>query len=473
MTLAATNADWADAKESVAAKPQSGVLSVWPVAAFTALAAFIVFITNWADPMIRHDDFPAMLAYPEGFWLKTLNEGRWLNYIWHLREIVTPSWLNYAAYQLLWVIFCAAVAVATMRDDRPDKLPIAIAVLLMLAPPATLISLWFNTLLPGLALVALYAVMGCRMSVRAHRAFLPLFVVATFMAYTTYPILLLVVCLVQTRNRSWGDLAGLVVLFGASFVAAVLLTYSINWYVHGVFDVPLASWREATPAEDMAGMLANAAAIKPLMLDFLITMTYHFQPGVYFHIGMLIAATLVLARYAPMKAVYLHTGLAIGLALLAAQVVKLGVKIPPRAFLFVWVFYVAILGSALTYAMRWDGWGPRVAFKLVLFLVLSYMFQTFKQTNTYGDWQSDTRAMAEAVGEGRAPVIVVGNLCDLPSCKGASIQTIDALKYRLWMIGGRKDVYFCNVDPESCVDAAPTATRLIVSGTGWRVEHPT
>ena len=73
-----------------------------------------------------------------------------------------------------------------------------LAVIIIVAPPATMISLWFNTLLPGLGLVALYAVLGVILSQSLHRALLLPFVIAGFMAYTTYPLLLLTVCLVCT-----------------------------------------------------------------------------------------------------------------------------------------------------------------------------------------------------------------------------------------------------------------------------------
>ncbi|HCI07744.1 MAG TPA: hypothetical protein DE314_10390, partial [Sulfitobacter sp.] len=81
--------------------------------------------------------------------------------------------------------------------------------------------------------------------------------VLTFMAYTTYPLLLLVICLYRQDNRSLPKLIALLAFFTASFIAAILLTYTINWSVHGVFGVPLADWRDATPAHNLAELTAN------------------------------------------------------------------------------------------------------------------------------------------------------------------------------------------------------------------------
>lgn len=73
-------------------------------------AIFGMSLPNLIDPMIRYDDYPALFAEGDLFWEKTLNEGRWVNYIWHLREIVTPAWLNFAIYQAFWALFAASLA---------------------------------------------------------------------------------------------------------------------------------------------------------------------------------------------------------------------------------------------------------------------------------------------------------------------------------------------------------------------------
>ncbi|MEO0401776.1 MAG: hypothetical protein AAF214_05320, partial [Pseudomonadota bacterium] len=79
----------------------------WSVLAVAVVGVVLISLPNLRDPMMRYDDFPALLADPSGFWAKTLHEGRWINYLWHLREIVTPAWLNFAVYQLLWATFAA------------------------------------------------------------------------------------------------------------------------------------------------------------------------------------------------------------------------------------------------------------------------------------------------------------------------------------------------------------------------------
>jgi len=162
------------------------------------------------DPMVRHDDFPALLADPSGFYIKTLEEGRWLNFWWTLRGWVSPAWINFAVYQFFWAIFAGAAAVNACGRKEELWYVIALSLMIAVATPALLVSLWFNTLIPGLGLVALFALLATFLDPVRTRLLLLVFVPATLMSHTTYALLLLAVCL-TTREapRSWRDLLSL------------------------------------------------------------------------------------------------------------------------------------------------------------------------------------------------------------------------------------------------------------------------
>ena len=100
----------------------------------TVLAVLVISAPNLIDPMIRFDDFPALFGDAESYWHKTKDEGRWLNYLWHLRGITTPAWLNFALYQVLWALFAAFLAIAALPDTSNR--------------------VWFTTVLALLVLVA-------------------------------------------------------------------------------------------------------------------------------------------------------------------------------------------------------------------------------------------------------------------------------------------------------------------------------
>lgn len=435
---------------SVSDQPRRG--QIWPVLVAAFLGVFAFSLPNLLDPIIRHDDYPAFFGDAEAFWEKTLHEGRWLNYIWHLRGIVTPAWLNFSVYQALWALFAAATSMAALGGRGPGWFPIVLALLILVAPPASLIALWFNTLIPGLAVVSLYAVLACYLSPRALRLLLPVFVVVSFMAYSTYPLLLLAVVLVRSDDRSLKDLAAVLVLYIFSFGLAVLTAYSLNWQVHGVFGVPLASWRASNPAADLAGVVANLPLVVQSLSDFLIRTAFEFKPAVWFHLGMLIGSTIVLWRNARMEALYLHAGLWSGLVLMAIQISKLGVIAPPRAFIFVWLFYALLIVRTAEILTQKGGLSGRMARNFVLLILGSYLLQTFIQYSVYRPWQEETRRLAKQVAVAQEPVYLRGQALQLPSAKAAFIQTETALVSRIRQQTGRTTI-LCHTDPIECAQA--------------------
>lgn len=442
---------------------------------WVALAAvFVMSLPNLADPMIRHDDFPALLADGDLFWNKTLHEGRWINYIWHLRGIVTPSWLNFAVYQLLWAVFAAATATVVTRNRGAGFFTLVLAIFILVSPSAMIISLWFNTLMPGLALVALFAVLACRVSDRALMAWLPVFVILTFMAYTTYPLLLLAVCLFRQDQRSFTRLIGILALFTASFIAAVLLTYTLNWQVHGVFGVPLDDWREATPAADLAGMMANLPKLWSVMSGFAVRTSFNFEPAVAFHLALFAAASLVLLWRSPLEALYIHAGLITGLVLVTAQVLKMGVTVPPRAFIFAWVFYgIAVLRAAQI--LSEDGARPgrfspglpgRLARNAVVLIAASYLLQGTILSSLFRPWQAETRALAQTLSTLPEPILILGHPAQIATARDAGIQSDKAFPFRLRQLIGR-DATLCGADLPPCGLPAPSAaSRTITTPSG-------
>ena len=415
-----------------------------------SLAAILVIsLPNLADPMIRYDDYPALFADADMFWNKTLHEGRWINYIWHLRGYVTPSWLNYLAYQVLWAIFAAATATVVIRQRELTFFKGALALIILVSPSALLISLWFNTLLPGLALVTAYALLACRISDRSLRLLLPIFVVLTFMAYTTYPLLLLAICLFKQEKRSVRNLVGLLCLFAFSILAAVLLTYAINWQVHGIFGVPLADWRNATPAHSLQDLYANLPKLWMTLDTLLAKSSFDYYPAQVFHLVLFTGSAFVLLRYEPMEALYLYAGLFIGLALVVCQVLKLGVSIPPRTFIFAWVFYGIAAVRAAEILSTKHPFAGRMARNAVMLIVGSYLLQSFQQATQYRSWQVETRQISQMLAETPAPLLIRGHPMKTTSGLRAGVQSDTAFQFRIRQLTGRNPI-LCSSEIESC-----------------------
>lgn len=402
------------------------------------------------DPMVRHDDFPALLADPSGFYIKTLHEGRWLNYVWHLRDWVAPAWVNFALYQFFWATFAAAAAVNACGRTAPLGYTIALALLIGVAPPALLISLWFNTLIPGIAAVALFAVLSTALSPRVMRWLLLVFVPVTLMAYTTYPLLLFAVCLTSHALRhTWRELFWTSAVFVASFALGILVIYTLNYWEHGVFGIPMAEWRNPTPAVDWASALANVREFGVFLETSALTLSFHFVPLMIAHGVLAVAALVILGRRTPLMPLYLLAVVAAGLALIALQIVLSGVTVAVRATGFIWMVYVvAIVRAAIILAEQ----GPltaRIARNVVFFILASYVLQMGKQYFNYLEWQQSTRGLAQEIGAGSAPVFVSGDFMALPGAASAGIQQPRGLRLRLTYLTGRA-VVLCNEEPAAC-----------------------
>ena len=448
-----------DPVTGVIARPAPQILPIFWVALAGALVMWLPVVT---DPLIRFDDYPALFAEPALYWSKTLEEGRWLNYLWHLRGIETPAWLNFAVYQMLWAFFAAALAVAVTGNESPRFFTAAAALLIVVCPPATIMAPWFNTLLPGMALLALYAGLACRVSDRVLLGLLPPFVALSFMTYTTFPLVLLAVCLVAQRRKSLRNLLAVQSVFILSFVMSVLIVYAINWQVHGIFGVPLASWREATPATDLDGLIANLPKLWEAWLFLQDRIGFFYPPMKIAFALTLVAAVAVLVRFRPIEALYYASGLVIGLGLCVAQVLKLGVLVPPRAFVFLWIFgaIAATRAALLVSAARPER--TKTIRQIAKFLVVTSVLLTIVLTYNYRGWQTQTRQIAAVVAPLPQPVFIRGAPEDMAAAQDAGIQSGLALAFRLRQLTGHK-VVLCTRDPTDCEGLARPVRQSVIA----------
>ena len=402
------------------------------------------------DPMVRHDDFAALLADPTGYYSKTLYEGRWINYLWHLREVATPSWLNYLAYQFFWSVFAACLANLALGDKGALWHRVAMALLVALVPSALLISLWFNTLVPGMGMVALYAWLSTQVNERTARGLLVVFVPLTLMAYTTYPLFLLVLCLARADTlRSFRDLVGVMILFIASFALGMVVIFTLNYVVHGVFGVPMAPWRNSTPAHDLASVIENAKQIGMFLYQSGRVLGFGFFPLTMVHLVLLAVGIVVVGRRDPWRVVYLLSGVAAGLGLVFLQTVKSGISLPVRVIGFAWAFHAVLFVLMVLQLSENGGIRERLSRNLLIFLVMAYSAGTFQQSLIYAAWQKETRAMAAKIGAGSGPVFITGTYKSLLNADRAGIQNPRGLRLRMTYLTGRM-VITCEEQPAEC-----------------------
>ncbi|TNJ44385.1 hypothetical protein [Phaeobacter sp. B1627] len=416
------------------------------------------------DPLLRHDDFQALFNDARGYYPKTLSEGRWLNYLWLAWSPALSAPVTYILYQACWAIYLGTLVHLAFGAGDAVWRKLSVAMIAGLAAPTLLISLWFNTLLPGLMVCAAYALLCATLSERWGRWLLLPFVPLALMGYTMNPLLLLAICLTRRdAPRSALHLAKVLALFVTSFALGMGVIYTLNLHFHGVFGIPMAAWRTPTPAYDMASALSNLVRMGDVMGIAARVVAYNFMPLTYGLLGLGGLAVVWVGRRNPWEVIYSLTGIGIGLALIAVQAVKSGVVMPPRVLGFALVFYAVLLGHVSRRLPE------RIARAMLAGLAMLFAMFSILQHREMVPWQHETRAMAEQIGTGPEAVFVSGTYLSLPSVLGAGIQHARGFRLRLQYLTGRQ-VILCEETPAAC-EVLSASLKGPDPETGWSLSR--
>lgn len=434
----------------------------------TAITYAVLLFINWpqiSDPFIRHDDYPAYFGQEWAYYEKTLSEGRWLNYLWMSREPTWPANLAFLHYLLGWAIFCASAAVVVLATGTSLTVVSLAAILIALSPQAYLISAWFNTLGLAVWMLALFGLVTAFVSARSARWALLIIGPVSMLAYTTYPLLMsLLLFAHRDAKRSIRDAFNLMVLLAVTIVLGLVLMYSINYAIHGVFGLQIADWRLPTPARDLESLLANTLALGAFFQNFALSMGYGIAWLSAFNFTLLIAAFVVVARHDRLEALYLGLGLAAAIGVLAANGVKEGVEIPVRAALGAWGFFAIVVVRAVVILAP----GPQGRVVTLSAALLAAYFAGHLQKNTrmLSDWLVETQALAEQLPPSAKQFVVYGHLWSFPGAVEARISRYYAFSSRMTQLTGMPGVYCddptirCLYEPPFDPDA-PDANLLV------------
>lgn len=427
--------------------------------AITSLATYAILLvaagfTQLVDPFIHYDDYPALVLDPEGYYSKTLNEGRWFNYWWHLRGFMTPAWLNFQFYLVGWSIFVAAAALNVFRSSDL-RFPLLLAALIVLSPQTTLISGWFNTLIPGIWLLAAYSVTALFVTPAVGQRLLFLVIPISIQAYTTYPFLLLAICLMrEDQNRSLRQLLGLLSIFGVAFALGILIMYSMNYFVHDVFGLALAEWREPRPAAGLADLFGNFGKVTA-SLEWIYTMTGFGRPALSLIICAAFAGSLLIVwRKSPVEVLYIIVGMLSGLSLLVLHALQEGIIFPFRSTYFLWfLLSIALMRAVfLVEAQTGRKSSAPIALAMVFALTVGSLVRVHNQS--LSAWQNDTRILASHIYDASSPVYVYGSYLMVNGYGESRAQMPRDLQYRLSFLTGAW-VEMCSETPESCSRVTP------------------
>ena len=404
------------------------------------VALVSILIVSWhqlGDPFVRHDDYPALLGLHDEFYIKTLEEGRWVNYWWMKRPWLWSSQVNFYAYLLGWATFSAAFAANALGPSASLIWRGALAVLVVLTPQAVNISQWYNTLIPGVWILAIYGVFCLYLPWRWSLALLLVFAPLSFSAYTTYPFVLL--ALLMTKHdleRSWRNLALIIVVFAVSFALSMGMAYGLNWIYHDVFGIVVGDWRQPNPATNLQELVGNL----PILARFVKLLLYNYGLGNMF-VGFAIYSVVAVAFFLVFlrdrgMALFALVPTALGLGLLSIHALTSGVSFPVRSSIFVWMSasYAVVQLGIIIGPMRG---GAVVASAMIAGMIGFLGYQVFqKQGGWFNEWQASTRALADRMPDGIDRVVVYGERFAIDGAREAGIQTARGVSGRLTYLTG-------------------------------------
>ncbi len=419
-------------------------------------ASLVIYAPLLSDPLVRHDDFPALLGHKRIAYFKALDEGRWLNYWWQFRPVFWPSQVNFVLYILAWSIFSASSSVIVLGRDAPVWFKGFFALFVVLSIPAFKIMLWFNTLLLGVWVITIFALLVVFLPHRASLALLFVGVPLSFMAYTTYPFLLMTLVVMSHKApQTYKSLAITLAVFFASLAVALLSVYSLNYFYHGVFGIPIAEWRTPTEVKTIEDLIANLGKLKLYLHDTV----KQFGAGVERNGGILLVLVAIawgiLFSQQPFVAVSILAAVLAGLAPLLAKSVMSGVLVPVRAFGWIWLLFGLTFTLATLNLSKTPGRMAsiaRIAIMCIMMLKLSHFVNL-----TYiviPPWQQTTRGIAAEIPEGTETIHIYGHYSGLNGAYRAGIQHFRGLRLRLTYLTGA-EVFACQETPESCEDVDP------------------
>ncbi|WP_413719754.1 hypothetical protein [Silicimonas sp. MF1-12-2] len=403
------------------------------------------------DPFVHYDDYPALVLYPEGYYMKTLAEGRWLNYWWHLRGVFTPPWFNFQLYVIGWALFSAAASLSIFRTSD-IRYPGLLAALLVLAPQTTLISGWFNTLIPGVWLMAAYAATTLFVSARTGSLLLLVFVPLALQTYSSYPFMLLAICMMrEDQEKSLTTLVGLMALFTLSFGLGILVIYSLNFAVHEIFGVALAGWRDPEPASDLTGLIHNLSKTVASLTQ-LYSMTGFGKPALSAMIATAFLASLVaICRKRPIEVLFILVPAIAGLGLLCLHSAAEGIIFPFRSTYFVWLTVAISVVRAVQLREPGNGSAP-FALTLMFTLTVGAMVRVHNQGLSI--WQHETRLIAAQIPATAREIFIHGTHLAINGPSGPLTQSPGDFQYRVTYLTSIW-AEMCTEDPESCEGVTP------------------
>ena len=419
----------------------------------------VVNLPHLADPLVRWDDFPALLGDEAEFFEKTLSEGRWLNYWWIARPFLWPPWVNFLIYLAGWSVFASASAFAVLGPQGGLPRLALLSALIAVSPQAFLISAWFNTLVPGVWFLALFGILAASVPVRALPWLFLALAPVSMLFYSTYPFILIALCALRyDAPTGWRPLLMHLGALCVGLILGIALMNTLNYLQFGIFGVEMDESRLMARPDTLADAIAHAQEMVPLLLRWLFQATGFGMPWLSaLMVSAFAVAAIFLARTRPGVAVTAIALIGAYLAIVTVHAMREGNLVPMRSLIAVWLVMAITLFAAAPQVSTARRWQVNIALALIVAL---YGGQILRHAAMFQPWQAESRRLAAMIPTGTEQVYLWGDFKLVSGAKQADILHADGLSKRLELLTGAK-VNTCGPVDECAVEP-PILTGLEV-----------
>ena len=414
---------------------------------------FLVAFPQFFDPFVRHDDYMSLEANWQSYRSKVIGEARWVGLFWNMRPWLWPASINFALYTFFWSTFCVSLAILLIPPKGLGLHTLAAGLLVAFNLFSVQHSLWFNTLIPGVFILAVFGALSLFVPPKKLITLQPFFVVGAFLSYTTYPMFILLVSLLAGRAEPPSHLIRACGNFLFSMVIAVIVGFGLNYLVFGIFGLSLEQWRtQPSTGADVHGLLMYQRAA-----DFIASMRgtssqYAFSaPAIALFVFCLTLINQISSHrksFLVLAAVFF-----IGVIPLFVFKVTLGYNLTPYALVFAPVTILAGVAVGLKFRNQVSNLIPIVGAIVLLELCALQALEASRFYRTFDDWQSDTRILSELLDRSSKTIYFYGDPRHLESARRAHLYIKEDLALRLRNIDGLQITY-CVERGNICPDVA-------------------
>ncbi len=432
------------------------------------LLIYLITLDWFQDPFIRNDDYLAFFPFPDLFYSKTLEEGRWGNYAWtNWRPFLTPVF-GFALHLLIWSA-AASVTVSTVISPTEETTRFLIYSCALAATPQIAgLALWFNTILAA-HLVLFISVIALRKVDENARRTVIFF--ATAVCFLTYPgsafIFLMFAMSMGCAGSSLSGLIKALIAFVGGYASGIVMAFSLNAIAHGHFGIALADWREQAQLMDFSSALRNLKALSPAFVEHSSNDALNWAAA-----AMTISLPLLGAAYIrPSRPIWVNAmiaGASLSVLILAAQVVVTGAQLPPRATGFAWAFVVLFVALATGHGAIGRKAGLLAG---VALLAAGLVGWRLSYPPALSEFQTETRLMAveiERISPEAEIILIRGNAANRSELRAMNEPI--TLEFRLQALAGA-EARVCDSRVLAAITPPEQFQRPAWRAWGDRYEH--